>query len=82
MRCEVADESVVVMKFRPEKPGNRVEEKTGMTCSLVCRGWSEPKAWSGAKGGSIFEDFLEVVNDDRAGHKLFDGAGHFIGGKW
>jgi len=31
MRCKVADESVVVMKFRPEKPGNRVEEKTGMT---------------------------------------------------
>jgi len=31
MRCKVADESVVVRKFRPEKPGNRVEEKTGMT---------------------------------------------------
>ena len=39
MRCEVADESVVVMKFRPEKPGNSVEDKTGMTCNFVCRGW-------------------------------------------
>lgn len=29
--CEVADEFVVVMKFRPVKPGNSVEEKTGMT---------------------------------------------------
>jgi hypothetical protein len=28
---EVADDSVVVMKFRPVKPGNSVEDKTGMT---------------------------------------------------
>jgi hypothetical protein len=27
----VADESVVVMKFWPVKPGNSVEEKTGTT---------------------------------------------------
>ncbi len=33
--CEVADESVVVMKFRPVKPGNSVEGKTGMTRRLV-----------------------------------------------
>ena len=31
MRCEVADESVVVMKFRPVKPGNSVEDKTQKT---------------------------------------------------
>jgi hypothetical protein len=30
MQCRVADESVVVMKFRPVKPGNRAEDKTGM----------------------------------------------------
>ena len=30
-RCEVADDSVVVMKSRPVKPGNSVEDKTGMT---------------------------------------------------
>ncbi len=35
MQCEVADESVVVMKFRPEKAGNRVEEKIGMTIGLI-----------------------------------------------
>ena len=31
MVCEVADEPVVVKKFRPVKAGNRVEGKTGMT---------------------------------------------------
>jgi len=31
MQWEVADDSVVVLKFRPMKPGNRVEDKTGMT---------------------------------------------------
>ena len=36
-QCEVADESVVVMKFRPVKAGNSVEDKTGMTLYLVNR---------------------------------------------
>ena len=31
MQWEVADDSVVVLKFRPVKPGNSVEDKTGMT---------------------------------------------------
>ncbi len=31
--CEVADAPVVVMKFRPEKPGNSVEDNTGMMTS-------------------------------------------------
>lgn len=30
-RCEVADESVVVMKSRPVKSGNSMEGKTGTT---------------------------------------------------
>ena len=60
MRCEVADESVVVMKFRPVKPGNSVEGKTGMTCSLVWGNWLLSKAWSVAKGGSISEDFCKL----------------------
>jgi len=30
-RCEVADESVVVMKSQPMKAGNSVEDKTEMT---------------------------------------------------
>ena len=39
MRCEVADDSVVVMKSRPVKAGNSLEDKTGMTCRLVDRVW-------------------------------------------
>jgi len=35
--CEVADESVVVKKFRPAKPGNSVEDKSGMTAALMLR---------------------------------------------
>jgi hypothetical protein len=42
--CEVADESVVVMKFRPVKPGNSVEEKTGTTTGGGSVGLGRPKA--------------------------------------
>jgi hypothetical protein len=31
IQWEVADDSVTVLKFRPMKPGNSVEDKTGMT---------------------------------------------------
>jgi hypothetical protein len=34
MHCGMADDSVVVIKFRPVKAGNSVEEKTGMTLYL------------------------------------------------
>jgi hypothetical protein len=34
-RCEVADDPVVVMKFRPVKAGNSGEEKTGTTGYLL-----------------------------------------------
>jgi hypothetical protein len=40
----MADESVVVMKSRPEKAGNSLEGKTEMTRSLVDGGRCEPKA--------------------------------------
>jgi|CXWJ01.1.fsa_nt_gi hypothetical protein len=58
MRCEVADEPVVVNKSRPEKPGNRVEEKTAMTSSLVSASDRLPKASNTAKGGSFKEVIL------------------------
>jgi len=35
MRCRVADESVVVMKLRPVKASNGVEDKTGVTCMYM-----------------------------------------------
>lgn len=50
MTCRVADEPVVVMKSRPVKPGNRVEDKTGMTASRVWWDRGEPKAVTGCEG--------------------------------
>ena len=42
-RCKVADESVVVTKSRPEKAGNSLEDKTGMTCGLFAGGVGSQK---------------------------------------
>jgi len=50
MTCRVADEPVVVMKSRPVKPGNSVEDKTGMTASGVWWACGEPKAVTGCEG--------------------------------
>ena len=50
MTCRVADEPVVVMKFRPVKPGNSVEGKTGTTASRVWWDRGEPKADTGCEG--------------------------------
>ncbi|PAS33440.1 hypothetical protein CGT70_19105 [Vibrio cholerae] len=51
--CEVADESVVVNKARPEKPSNGVEEKTELTISIASDGALLcQKQASVAKGGS------------------------------
>jgi hypothetical protein len=49
-RCEVADDPVVVMKFRPVKAGNSVEGKTGTTRFLMSGGCYAPKAIAVAKG--------------------------------
>lgn len=46
----MADDPVVVIKFRPMKASNGVEDKTGMTGSSVCRGHDVPKAIVIAKG--------------------------------
>ena len=51
--CEVADESVVVSKARPEKPSNGVEEKIELTSSMAFAGaWFSQKLIDVAKGGS------------------------------
>lgn len=50
MTCRVADEPVVMMKSRPVKPGNSVEDKTGMTTSTVWWDCGEPKAVMGCEG--------------------------------
>jgi hypothetical protein len=59
MRCEVADESVVVMKSRPVKAGNSLEGKTGMTRRLVDGGRCEPKAAAECEGRTFIRRFLE-----------------------
>ena len=53
----MADDSVVVSKSRPEKPGNRVEDKTGMTCDRVYRGRYEPKAMDACEGRKFIRRF-------------------------
>lgn len=48
--CEVADEPVVVMKFRPMKAGNSVEGKTETMASLVLSTIIVQKQMVDAKG--------------------------------
>jgi len=50
MRCEVADEPVVVTKSRPMKASNGVEGKTGMNLGRVRGDRCRPKAASGCEG--------------------------------
>ncbi|RDG29122.1 hypothetical protein DV872_23425 [Oceanispirochaeta sp. M1] len=38
MLCRMSDESVVVIKFRPVKASNGLEDKTGMTLHLIVMG--------------------------------------------
>jgi len=59
MRCEVADESVVVMKSRPVKAGNSLEGKTGTTCRLVDGVRCEPKAAAECEGRKFIRRFSE-----------------------
>lgn len=57
----MADDPVVVLKFRPMKAGNSVEEKTGMTSPSVDRGRCVSKAVSVAKGRSLFKESQNCV---------------------
>jgi len=79
-RCEVADDAVVVRKFRPEMPGNSVEDKTGTTAGGGSADRSGPKALIGCEGR---KSLTRVTDDERTGgrcvHKLPDGAGTCIG---
>ena len=77
----MADDSVVVSKSRPEKPGNRVEDKTGMTCDRVYRGRYEPKAMDACEGRKFIRRFPRTYAEREAEHKPPDGVGHFAGGE-
>ncbi|HDZ48104.1 MAG TPA: hypothetical protein ENI10_02500 [Halomonas sp.] len=46
----MADDAVVVRKFRPVKPGNSVEDKTGSTAGGGSVDWARPKALVGCEG--------------------------------
>jgi hypothetical protein len=58
----VADESVVVMKIQPVKPGNSVEEKTGLTFGIVQRALVSQKLKRDAKGGSDLLSSIRRLN--------------------
>lgn len=77
MRCEVADDSVVVTKFRPMKAGNRLEEKPGMTRRLVGGERGAPKAAASCEGMTFVRRFPKSLDKGESGHKPPDGAGHF-----
>ncbi len=59
-QCEVADESVVVLKSRPVKAGNSVEDKTGMTQDLVHWGPMIAKNVIGCEGMKFIRRFLDL----------------------
>ncbi|WP_273002918.1 hypothetical protein [Acetomicrobium hydrogeniformans] len=72
----MADESVVVMKSRPVKAGNRLEGKTGMTCGTVRRSHERSKCLMVAKGGSVYQAFPKRGGTTGLEHKPSDGTGH------
>ena len=57
-RCEVADDPVVVLKFRPMKAGNSLEEKTATTCcpGTTGAGVSQKPCW--LRRGEVYLKFL------------------------
>lgn len=66
MYCRMADESVVVIKFRPMKASNGVEEKTGMTLCLSQRGIGKAKSAGTCEGRKFKRRLLEVFAEATA----------------
>ena len=60
MWCEVADDSVVVMKSRPVKAGNRLEGKTGTTCRTCRQGPVSAKSLIGMRRDEVHSKFLRI----------------------
>ena len=81
MRCEVADESVVVMKSRPVKAGNSLEGKTGTTRRKSRRGPSCAKSHGGMRREEVYSKVSSKLFFRQAGHKPPDGAEHAISGR-
>jgi hypothetical protein len=79
-QCKVADESVVAMKFRPMRAGNRLEEKTGMTCNEIAGGDVSQKPHC-LRREEVYSNVSGMRLGCAVGHKLPDGVGHFAGGR-
>lgn len=75
MRCGVADEPVVVMKSRPKKPSNGVEEKTEMIPGKSGELGQSQKRVQDAKGRSEMKGLWKWRNAN-VEHKRTDGSGN------
>ena len=65
MRCEVADEPVVVMKSWPVKPGNGVEDKTETTRWVLTWGPARSKALRDCEGVKPMENLSKEMRQSR-----------------
>ncbi len=78
----MADESVVVMKSRPVKAGNRLEGKTGMILHIGgCRKQVCAKSHICCEGRKFIRRLFEDCINRGFEHKSFDGMRHFAGGR-
>lgn len=79
MRCEESDESIVVLKSRPVKAGNSLEDKTGMTGGLFAGACKSQKPCE-LRREEVYSNVLGNFDDGHTEHKPPDEAGHFTGG--
>ena len=70
MRCEVADDSVVVMKSRPVKAGNSLEDKTGTICRESRQGLMSAKSLIRVRRDEVHSKFLQIGVRRKAGHEV------------
>ena len=72
----MAEESVVVLKFRPKKAGNRLEEKTGMTGGGVRRSRLRSQKRSRLRREEVDRKDSGNETIQAAGHKSSGGMKH------
>lgn len=76
----MADESVVVLKSRPKKAGNRLEDKTGMTNGLFIGADMCQKPYQ-LRREEVYSNVLETYDECEAEHKPPDVVEHVISGE-
>ena len=82
MRCEVADDPVVVMKSRPMKAGNGVEGKTGTNLGEIRGDRHRPKAAPRCEGVKPNRRSLENDNTKHWSTSNPTGLGSLWTGNW